>query len=185
MAEVFGWVVKTLPKQTPGNALAKAIGYLAGIWPGLLVFLDNPAVPLDNNASERSMRGPVIGRKNHYGSRSKRGTEVAAQMYTILESCKLAGVNPAAYLRAAILAGMREESIALPHEWTAPPEPPPPLGDHLPMRAAPARAGRSRERTRLCSPKGTHPGGHRRASPLDQLAPCPHPWGLRPGGMAR
>ena len=126
VAEIFGWVVKTLPKQTPGNGLAQAIGYLAGIWPGLLVFLGNPAVPLDNNASERSMRGPVVGRKNHYGSRSKRGTEVAALLYTILESCKLAGVNPAAYLREAVLAGIREKPIALPHEWVPLATPPAP-----------------------------------------------------------
>ncbi len=117
IAQIFGWVVKTLPKQTPGNGLARAIRYMAGVWPGLLVFLDNPAVPLDNNASERSMRGPVVGRKNHYGSRSQRGTEVAALLYTILESCKLAGVNPAAYLREAVLAGIRKNTIALPHEW--------------------------------------------------------------------
>ena len=63
------------------------------------------------------MRGPVVGRKNHYGSRSKRGTEVAAQLYTILESCKLAGVNPAAYLREALLAAIRGKPIPLPHEW--------------------------------------------------------------------
>jgi transposase len=126
VAGIFGWVVKMLPKQTPGNRLAQAIGYLAGIWPGLLVFLSNPAVPLDNNASERSMRGRVVGRKNHHGSRSKRGTEVAALLYTILESCKLAGVNPAAYLREAVLAGIREKPIALPHEWVPLATPPAP-----------------------------------------------------------
>lgn len=123
VGEIFGWVVKTLPEQTPGNSLAAAIRYLAGIWEGLLRFLDNPAVPLDNNASERSMRGPVVGRKNHYGSRSVRGTEVAAQLYSITESAKLAGIDPAAYLDAAIRAGLRGETIPLPHEWAPGPKP--------------------------------------------------------------
>lgn len=45
-------------------------------WPGLIVFVDDPYVPLDNNATERALRGRVIGRKNHYGSRSKRGRSV-------------------------------------------------------------------------------------------------------------
>ena len=40
----------------------------------------------------------VIGRKNHYGSRSERGTRVAALFYTLIESAKLSGVEPAAYL---------------------------------------------------------------------------------------
>jgi hypothetical protein len=39
----------------------------------------------------------VIGRKNHYGSRSERGTKVAAILYTVLETCLLNGVDPRAY----------------------------------------------------------------------------------------
>ncbi|MGE3508591.1 MAG: transposase, partial [Vicinamibacterales bacterium] len=57
-------------------------------------FLDNPCIPLDNNAAERVLRGPVVGRKNHYGSKSLRGTQVAALFYTLCESAKLVGVDP-------------------------------------------------------------------------------------------
>ena len=52
-----------------------------------------------------------------------RGTEVAAQLYSITESAKLASVDPAAYLNAAIRAGLRGETIALPHEWSPEPKP--------------------------------------------------------------
>lgn len=48
----------------------------------------------------------MVGRKNHYGSRSRRGTEVAAVFYTLVESAKLAGVDPAAYLKAAAEAAL-------------------------------------------------------------------------------
>ena len=41
-------------------------------WHGLTVFLENPWVPLDNNLVERQIRPLVVGRKNHYGSKSKR-----------------------------------------------------------------------------------------------------------------
>jgi transposase len=44
------------------------------------------------------LRGPVVGRKNHYGSRSLRGTQVAALFYTLCETAKLVGVDPHAYL---------------------------------------------------------------------------------------
>ena len=50
----------------------------------------------------------ALGRKNHYGSRSQRGTEVAAVFYSLIESAKLVGVEPAEYLRrgaGAALAG--------------------------------------------------------------------------------
>jgi hypothetical protein len=63
-------------------------------WTGLTRFLDNPCISLDNNAAERALRGPVVGRKNHYGSKSLRGTQVAALFYTLCESAKLTGVDP-------------------------------------------------------------------------------------------
>jgi len=53
----------------------------------------------------------VVGRKKHYGSKSRRGTAVAAIFYTLLESAKLSGVEPKAYLQAVIdraLANPRE-----------------------------------------------------------------------------
>ena len=100
----------------PKSALGKAAAYMNGLWQGLLRFLENPHIPLSNNATERSLRGPVVGRKNHYGSKSKRGTEVAALFYTIFESAKLAGIDPAAYVRDAAHAALRGDPVPLPHE---------------------------------------------------------------------
>ena len=86
------------------------------LWPGLLRFLDDPRLPLDNNATERALRGVVLGRKNHYGSRSERGTEVAALFYSLVESAKLAGVEPDGYLRTVARHASRGALIPLPHE---------------------------------------------------------------------
>lgn len=58
--------------------------------------------------------GTVVGRKNHYGSKSERGTKVAAILYSLVETAKLAGVEPKAWLRAAVRAALRGEEIALP-----------------------------------------------------------------------
>ena len=102
--------------MVPGSSLDKAIQYMAGLWSGLTRFLEDPRIPLDNNHTERAERGVVVGRKNHYGSRSKRGTEVAALFYSYVESAKLCGLDPKAYLRTAVMAALRGERIALPHE---------------------------------------------------------------------
>lgn len=108
----------TASRALPESALGKAIAYMTGIWSGLGRFLDDPRIPIDNNATERALRGVVVGRKNHYGSRSRRGTEVAALFYSLIETAKLGGVNSKAYLRRAVLAGLRGEAIPLPTEVT-------------------------------------------------------------------
>lgn len=79
----------------------KAVRYMLKHWDGLTVFLKNSRVPLDNNAAERVLRGPVLGRKNFYGNRSRRGAKVAAILYSLIETAKLNGTNPAALLRQA------------------------------------------------------------------------------------
>jgi transposase len=109
------WAHET--KSLPQSPLGKAIGYMTSLWRGLQVFLDDPNVTLDNNAVERALRGVVIGRKNHYGSKSKRGTEVAALFYSLIESAKLASVNPDAYLTEATYAALDGKEIPLPHEF--------------------------------------------------------------------
>lgn len=94
------WTQATLKTLSIGNAAA----YVVANWDRLTRFLGDARVPLDNNATERGIRGPVVGRKNHYGSKSRRGTEVAATFYTLFETAKLHSIDPAAYLRAAAIA---------------------------------------------------------------------------------
>jgi transposase len=108
------WSQASLKTLSIGNAAA----YVVANWDRLTRFVEDPRVPLDNNATERGIRGPVVGRKNHYGSKSKRGTEVAAVFYSLLETAKLCGVDPVRYLREAALADARGE-ILLPHELAA------------------------------------------------------------------
>jgi transposase len=110
------WAVAAKARTLPGSGLVKAIDYMLGLWAGLVRFLDDPRVMLDNNGTERGLRGVVLGRKNHYGSKSRRGTEVAALFYTLVESAKLAGVEPKAYLRLATQAALHAERTPLPHE---------------------------------------------------------------------
>lgn len=118
--ELFTWA-KTQQARTdllPSSGLAKALAYLVNHEAGLRVFLDDPAVPIDNNASERALRGPVLGRKNSYGSRSRRGAETTAILYTLVESATRVGVNPKAYLEAAAEHALHKAgAILLPDEF--------------------------------------------------------------------
>jgi hypothetical protein len=81
--------VSVLPKDEVllGTRLNRTSGNGYGL------FLENPKIPLDTNGVERALRGVAVGRKNHYGSRSDRGTRVAALSYSLIESAKLCGVE--------------------------------------------------------------------------------------------
>jgi transposase len=111
---IRGWAHQQ--RALPESSLGKAIAYMLGLWSGLTRFLEDARIPLDNNATERGLRGMVVGRKNHYGSRSPRGTEVAALFYSLIESAKLCGVEPKAYLLQATHAALETRgTVTLPH----------------------------------------------------------------------
>lgn len=101
IAHIDAWLTNTM--ALPRSQLGTAIGYVRDLWPGLLRFLDDARIPLDTNLVERGMRALALGRKNHYGSRSERGTRVAALFYSLIESAKLVGVEPERYLREATI----------------------------------------------------------------------------------
>jgi transposase len=101
------WSQASLETLSIGNAAA----YVVANWDRLTRFVTDARIPLDNNAIERGIRGPVVGRKNHFGSRSRRGTEVASLFYSLLETAKLHGIHPAHYLREAALADTRGDVL--------------------------------------------------------------------------
>jgi len=117
--QLLEWALEHRGTVLPKSKMGKAIEYMLNLWEGLTRFLDDPRVPLDNNGAERALRGVVVGRKNHYGSRSKRGTEVAALFYTLFETAKLSGVNPQGFVLEAAKRAIREPGTAtLPADLT-------------------------------------------------------------------
>jgi transposase len=105
------WMEKQAP--LPNSGLGKAIRYTWGLWPGLKRFLEDPEIPLDNNDVERGMRTVAVGRKNHYGSKSKRGTEVSAMFYSLIESALRAGVDPETYLKEVCKRAIADSGAVL------------------------------------------------------------------------
>lgn len=104
LEDIRAWAARQ--QGLPESTFRKAIKYMLDLWHGLTVFLENPWVPLDNNLVERQLRPLVVGRKNHYGSKSKRGTEVAALLYSLIETAQMRGEDPAAYLQRAAMAAI-------------------------------------------------------------------------------
>lgn len=107
-----------LEHALPRSEFEKAKAYLKNSWPDFVRFLNEPSLDLDNNKSERALRGPVVSRKNSYGSHSVRGLLVTAVFYSLFESAKLSGVEPRAYVKAALeQAILKPGSYLLPWEF--------------------------------------------------------------------
>jgi transposase len=91
--------MEELPRYPSGNKYGKALNYFLGNYDGLTLFLEDPEVPIDNNAQERLLRSHVVGRKTWYGTHSEQGAITAAILFSIVETCKLNDVNPREYFK--------------------------------------------------------------------------------------
>jgi transposase len=77
----------------------KVLTSLQEHWSGLTLFVADPRIPLDNNLSERRLRGPAVGRKNYYGSGALWSGRLAATLFSLLATLKLWRINPRWWLR--------------------------------------------------------------------------------------
>lgn len=103
------------------SAMGGAYAYFLNYYEGLTLCLSNPAVPLDNNGSERLLRSHVVGRKTWYGTHSRRGAATAAVHFTVVESCKLNGVNPRAYYLDTVNRIHLKRELLTPRQYKARP----------------------------------------------------------------
>ena len=92
------WLEKTLAQVAGGSSIAQAIRYALNRWDGLVRFLDDGRIEIDSNTVERAMRPIALSRKNALFVGSDEGAENWAMLASLIESCKLHGVNPEAYL---------------------------------------------------------------------------------------
>ena len=83
--------------------MGDAIKYLRNQWEHLKCFLKDGRVPLDNNVCERAIRPIAVGRRNWLFAGSERGGEAAAICYSILGSCRAAGVDPFEYIADVLI----------------------------------------------------------------------------------
>jgi transposase len=121
VAELEAWLRAQHMRVSRKAEIGKAIAYTLKQWKALTRFLEDGRVCMSNNAAERALRGIAVGRKNWTFAGSDRGGERAAAIYTLIETCKLNGVDPQAWL-ADVLARLPDHPVKridelLPWNW--------------------------------------------------------------------
>jgi transposase len=124
--DLHDWLTAQRRRLSGKSEPAKAIDYVLERWPALTLFLDDGRVCLSNNAAERALRGIAVGRGNWTFCGSDAGGERAAAIYTLIETAKLNGVDPQAWL-ADLFARLPDHPASrigdlLPWNWKAPRE---------------------------------------------------------------
>lgn len=100
--ELHQWLSAMVGRVSAKSELARAIGYTLTRWQALTRYRDDGRIEIDNNAAERALRGVAVGRGNYLFMGSDAGGERAAAMYSLVETAKLNGLDPFAYLREVI-----------------------------------------------------------------------------------
>lgn len=121
---LHAWLSQQRQKLAKADVTAKAIDYALSNWPGLTRHLDDGQVPIDNNAAENAVRPLAVGRKNWLFVGSQQAGERAAVVLSLIESAKLNGHDPWAYLKDVFerLPTLKQRDLEqlLPHNWRPP-----------------------------------------------------------------
>jgi transposase len=118
-----GWLDAQRERHPPKSPLGVAIRYTLGQWDELGVFLRDSRVPLDNNASERSLRRIALGRKNYLFVGDVASGKSLVGLYSLVATCESRAINPFDYL-ADVLARVQDHPAnaideLLPGAWAA------------------------------------------------------------------
>ena len=119
--KLHAWLAEHRVKVPEGSATAKAMDYSLRRWRALTRFVDNGQLPVDNNWVENQMRPVALGRKNWLFAGSLRAGERAAAVMSLIQSAKLNGHDPHAYLKDVMdklptWPNSRIDEL-LPHRW--------------------------------------------------------------------
>jgi hypothetical protein len=117
------WMDEQLQVLRPKHPLRTAIQYMTKRWESFTRFLESGAIPLENNAAERSVKLPVIAKKNHLFFASYAGGKAATVFYTLTSTCRRLHVDPSAYMRDLFTrwpqVGTNSLEEFLPDRWLA------------------------------------------------------------------
>jgi transposase len=111
----------------------KVLTSLQEHWSGLTVFVDHPEVPMDNNTAERCHRGPVVARKNFYGSGALWSGRLAAMLFSLFQTVQLWGLDVGKWLTEYLSACAKAQG-----------QPPPDPERFLPWNMTPVERARLR-----------------------------------------
>jgi len=105
LQEFEAWLRQQTAGETPvlpKSPMGAAINYILGNWGALLRYAEDGDLDIDNNVSERDLRGAALGRRNYTFFGSDNGGHTAAVLYSLIASAKRHGLDPFTYLRDVI-----------------------------------------------------------------------------------
>lgn len=115
------WLLAQRQKVPDGSATAKTIDYSLHRWEALIRYCEDGAVPIDNNWVENQIRPWVLGRSNWLFAGSLRSGQRAANVMSLIQSAKMNGYEPYAYLKDVLKRLPTQSAIRidelLPHNW--------------------------------------------------------------------
>ncbi len=122
MDRLHAWMIAQRDLVPEGSAISRALDYSLKRWEALSRYLDDGAVPIDNNWAENQIRPWALGRKNWLFAGSLRSGKRAAAIMSLIQSARLNGHDPYAYLKDVLTRlptqQASEISELLPHRWT-------------------------------------------------------------------
>jgi transposase len=121
--QLHHWLIGKRQQVPDGSGTARAIDYSLKRWAALIRYLEDGTVPIDNNWVENQIRPWALGRSNWLFAGSLRSGQRAANIMSLIQSAKINGLNPQAYLKDVMerLPTQRASEIdaLLPHNWKA------------------------------------------------------------------
>ncbi len=117
------WMQREYINELPKSRVRSAMRYMLNRWETFTRYLDDGAIPIDNNRAEATLKDPIIGRKNWLFFQNETGGETAAILYTLTSTCKRLCIDVYAYLNDVFhrlpSATAEELEQLLPDHWIA------------------------------------------------------------------
>lgn len=111
LAQIEALLTAHLHAVLPSSLLGKALHYLATQWPKLVRFVHDGRYPLDNNACENAIRPFVVGRRNWLFADTVAGANASANLYSLLQTCVVNGIDGYRYLKVLLVALPRAKTV--------------------------------------------------------------------------
>jgi len=99
LVKLRSWLDASLGTVPPQSLTGKALGYLDKQWPKLVRYIEDGRLRIDTNLVENAIRPFVLGRKAWLFADTVRGAQASANLYSVIETAKVNGIEPYAYLR--------------------------------------------------------------------------------------
>lgn len=121
LARLRAWLDKLRPTFEPNSTMGAALRYIHNQWSRLIAFLDDPLIPIHNNASEAALRIVALARKNSLFFGNDRAGRRFMVLYSLIATCERHDINPEVYLTDVLLRirDHPKDRVAelLPHRW--------------------------------------------------------------------